>query len=133
MFQIVALSGSESSNLKSRLRSAGYTLADVAGAGYKQLCVARGDADIYVLSKGSTFRWDTCGPHAILRALGGGIVKYKKVLETDGNLGESELNYSENRMTESLSPVSLHCNHDGLIAFRDRSRLHDLIQVLRQL
>jgi inositol polyphosphate 1-phosphatase len=133
LFQIVALSGSESLNLKSQLRSAGYTVAEVAGAGYKQLCVARGDADMYVLSKGSTFRWDTCGPHAILRALGGGIVSYKKVLEIGRNLEESELNYSENCTAESLSPASLHCNYDGLIAFRDGSLLHELIQVLRQL
>ncbi|XP_021922841.1 inositol polyphosphate 1-phosphatase isoform X3 [Zootermopsis nevadensis] len=131
--KIVVLSGSESSNLKSRLHSAGYTVSEVTGAGYKQLCVARGDADIYVLSKGSTFRWDTCGPHAILQALGGGIVSYKKVLEVDGNLEESELNYSENHTAESLSPGSLHCNHDGLIAFRDGSLLCELIQVLRQM
>jgi inositol polyphosphate 1-phosphatase len=127
------MSGSEKLDLKSQLHLAGYTIAEVAGAGYKQLCVARGDADIYVLSKGTTFRWDTCGPHAILRALGGGIVSYNKVLEIGRNLEESELNYSENHIAESPSSASLHCNHDGLIAFRDGSLLQELIQVLRQL
>ncbi|GFG34596.1 hypothetical protein Cfor_01927 [Coptotermes formosanus] len=128
--KVVLLSGSEGSNLKSLLRSAGYIVAEAAGAGYKQLCVACGDADVYVLSKGSTFRWDTCGPHAILRALGGGIVSYSKVIDVDKSLEESELNYSER---EGQSSGPLHCNHDGLIAFRDSSLLHELILILRQL
>lgn len=130
--QVVVLSGNENSNLKSQLRLAGYTVAEAAGAGYKQLCVARGDADIYVLSKGSTFKWDTCGPHAILRALGGGIMSYNKVLAVNENLEESELNYIDNT-TGVPSSASLHCNQDGLIAFKDGSLLHELIPILRQL
>uniref|UniRef100_A0A8C8FCG5 Uncharacterized protein n=1 Tax=Oncorhynchus tshawytscha TaxID=74940 RepID=A0A8C8FCG5_ONCTS len=31
-----------------------------SGAGYKILCVILGLADIYVLSEGSTFKWDSC-------------------------------------------------------------------------
>lgn len=124
------LSGSEGLNLKSHLRSAGYIVAEVAGAGYKQLCVAGGDADVYILSKGSTFRWDTCGPHAILRALGGGIVSYNKAIHVDKSLEESELNYGE---TEGQISGPLHCNYDGLIAYRDSSLLLELIQILRHL
>jgi len=130
LFQVVLLSGSEGSKLKSHLRSAGYIVAEVAGAGYKQLCVACGDADVYILSKGSTFRWDTCGPHAILRALGGGIVNYNKAIDVDKSQEESELNYSE---AEGQISGPLHCNHDGLIAYRDSSLLHELIQILRHL
>ncbi|XP_026479546.1 inositol polyphosphate 1-phosphatase-like [Ctenocephalides felis] len=26
--------------------------------------------------EGSTYKWDTCGPHAILRAMGGGIIQF---------------------------------------------------------
>jgi inositol polyphosphate 1-phosphatase len=105
-------------------------VAEAAGAGYKQLCVACGDADMYVLSKGSTFRWDTCGPHAILRALGGGIVSYNKVIAADKSLEESELDYSE---TGGQSSGLLHCNHEGIIAFRDSRLLRELIPILRQL
>jgi inositol polyphosphate 1-phosphatase len=132
IFQIAVLSGSEDSNLSCRLRSAGYVVAEASGAGYKELCVARGDADLYILTKGSTFRWDTCGPHAILRALGGGIVSYKRVLDNDENLEESELNYSGNHTTEGQSTASLHCNHEGIIAFRDRSLVHELVRILKE-
>lgn len=131
-FQIAVLSGNEDLNLRSQLHSAGYVVAEASGAGYKQLCVACEDADVYILSKGSTFRWDTCGPHAILRALGGGIVSYKRVLQDDENLEESELKYSGNHTTEGQSPASLHCNHEGIIAFRDSSLMHELIQILKQ-
>ncbi|KAG5836275.1 hypothetical protein ANANG_G00252870 [Anguilla anguilla] len=48
----------------------GGGLVYVSGAGYKILCVILGLADLYVLSEGSTFKWDSCAPHAILRALG---------------------------------------------------------------
>ncbi|XP_069682433.1 inositol polyphosphate 1-phosphatase isoform X2 [Periplaneta americana] len=130
--KVVVLSGSEGSSLKSQLHAAGYMVAEAAGAGYKQLCVARGDADMYVLSKGSTFRWDTCGPHAILRALGGGIVSYQKVLKEDGELEKSELSYSDNVVTEGLSPLTLHCNQEGLIAYKDRNMLIELLHVLKE-
>ncbi|CAN0013693.1 unnamed protein product, partial [Bubo scandiacus] len=36
------------------------------------LCIILGLADAYVLSEGSTFAWDACAPHAILRAPGRG-------------------------------------------------------------
>ncbi|KAJ9577485.1 hypothetical protein L9F63_005986, partial [Diploptera punctata] len=121
----VVLSSSESEELKSRLSSAGYTIAEASGAGYKQLCVACNDADVYVLSKGSTFRWDTCGPHAILKSLGGGIVTYNQVLESTSPLDSHELCYSSDDTT--------YCNSNGLIAFRDRLVAEELIQTLRQI
>ena len=33
----------------------------------------------YVFGGDSTSKWDTCGPHAILRCLGGGIVKLNEL------------------------------------------------------
>lgn len=131
-FQVAVLSGSEDPNLKCRLRSAGYMVAEASGAGYKQLCVARGDADLYILTKGSTFRWDTCGPHAILRALGGGIVSFKRVLENDEKPEEAELKYGGDHTAEEQTSASLHCNLEGIIAFRDRSLVQELVQILRQ-
>lgn len=123
--KVVVLSSSESTDLKSRLSSTGYMIAEASGAGYKQLCVACGNADVYVLSKGSTFRWDTCGPHAILRSLGGGIVAYNQVLHTTNTLECHELRYSTNDVT--------YCNSNGLIAFRDKHVAEELVQVLRQM
>lgn len=35
-----------------------------------------GEAAAYIVSKGTTFRWDTCAPHAILRAKGGDLLSY---------------------------------------------------------
>ena len=37
-----------------------FDLVEAGGAGHKILCVVLGLADIYVTSKPSTFKWDTC-------------------------------------------------------------------------
>ena len=50
---------------------------DSSGAGYKLLCVARGWSTLYVTAKGSTYKWDTCAAHALLRSLGGGCIDLK--------------------------------------------------------
>eukprot|EP00123_Amoebidium_parasiticum_P014354 comp22459_c0_seq2/m.33781 comp22459_c0_seq2/g.33781 ORF comp22459_c0_seq2/g.33781 comp22459_c0_seq2/m.33781 type:complete len:363 (-) comp22459_c0_seq2:126-1214(-) len=70
----IVMSGSESDAIKDGCRGAGFGLRLPAGAGYKLLCVASGVAGAYLLSKGSTFKWDTCAPHAILLAIGGDLV-----------------------------------------------------------
>jgi len=54
---VALLSGSETESLKENLAQH-FELVEAAGAGYKQLCVAQGLADVYVLSRGSTFRSD---------------------------------------------------------------------------
>eukprot|EP01135_Chromosphaera_perkinsii_P006296 Nk52_evm25s485 gene=Nk52_evmTU25s485 len=49
-----------------------------SGAGYKLFCVASGRADVYVVTNGNNiFKWDTCGPHAIVKARGGNVVDAK--------------------------------------------------------
>lgn len=48
-------------------------LIHAGGAGHKVLCVIEGQADTYIYPRNGTKRWDTCGPEAILRALGGGM------------------------------------------------------------
>uniref|UniRef100_A0A493TU33 Inositol polyphosphate-1-phosphatase n=1 Tax=Anas platyrhynchos platyrhynchos TaxID=8840 RepID=A0A493TU33_ANAPP len=69
----VVLSRAEGPGVRAALDPlCGGRLRFAAGAGYKMLCVILGLADAYVLSEGSTFAWDACAPHAILRALGGG-------------------------------------------------------------
>eukprot|EP01012_Entosiphon_sulcatum_P017390 TRINITY_DN22175_c0_g1_i1.p1 TRINITY_DN22175_c0_g1~~TRINITY_DN22175_c0_g1_i1.p1 ORF type:complete len:378 (+),score=74.21 TRINITY_DN22175_c0_g1_i1:53-1135(+) len=71
---IVVLSRSEVAETRRPLRQ--YRLESPAGAGYKALCVGLGIADAYIGSQPSTYRYDICGPHAIIRALGGDIVQY---------------------------------------------------------
>ncbi|XP_071451619.1 inositol polyphosphate 1-phosphatase isoform X2 [Hetaerina americana] len=75
---VVVISRSESEALRRRLATR-YTVVEVAGAGHKQLCVALGEADAYLLTRPTTFRWDACGPHALLSALGGGVVDFRRV------------------------------------------------------
>ena len=71
-------SSSESAPLRRELSALG-ALHTPAGAGYKLLCVVMGVADAYVLSKSSTYKWDTCAPHAILNAIGGVACSYRQL------------------------------------------------------
>ncbi|KAL2720335.1 inositol polyphosphate 1-phosphatase [Vespula squamosa] len=112
---------SEDEDLKSKLRKAGFILIEIAGAGNKILNVALGLAAAYVLSKNSTYKWDTCAPQAILRSLGGGIVDYQKFLEST-NLDDLDLKYS----TTSANAA----NNGGLIAYRNVEMLLTLKQIL---
>ncbi|KJE95240.1 inositol polyphosphate 1-phosphatase-PA [Capsaspora owczarzaki ATCC 30864] len=67
---VVTMSGSESDAIKAVAASRGIQIRATSGAGYKMLTVVEGVADAYFLSKGSTYKWDSCAPHAILRSLG---------------------------------------------------------------
>lgn len=62
----VLLSASESAGVVQALEAAGCEVCFAAGAGYKLLCVALLRADAYLVTQGTTFRWDTCAPHALL-------------------------------------------------------------------
>ncbi|XP_030626788.1 inositol polyphosphate 1-phosphatase-like [Chanos chanos] len=102
-----------------------------AGAGYKCLCVILGLADVYVFSEDSTYRWDCCSPHAILRSVGGGIVSLRECLRQRhaGKVeGQEELMY--NAPTEGVSGVDKWVNKGGFIAFRSRSHLETVLNLL---
>lgn len=119
--RVVVLSRSEDSSVKSKLSNAGFTVVEAAGAGYKILSVALGQAVAYVLSKGSTYKWDTCGPQALLRSLDGGIVEFQKFVinpESDG----LDVKY--------LSATTDFSNRDGLIAYKDTETLQSLKRAL---
>ncbi|CAI9730749.1 2 3' [Octopus vulgaris] len=45
----------------------------VGGAGHKVLLVCEGTAHAYVFASKGCKKWDTCGPEAVLRALGGNL------------------------------------------------------------
>lgn len=69
--KLAVVSSTEDEKYIKALKDLGYTVVFSAGAGHKILKVVCGDADLYLLSKNSTFKWDTCGPHAILNAIQG--------------------------------------------------------------
>ncbi|KAJ7999530.1 hypothetical protein DPEC_G00195380 [Dallia pectoralis] len=132
----VVLSSSEKQAVKEALAPlcGPDRLMYASGAGYKILCVILGLADVYVLSEGSTFKWDSCGPHALLRALGGGMVDLKKCLSASGDRvgrrhGQEELTYHQPH-TES-SGADRWANQGGLVAYLDCQTLSTVIKELK--
>ncbi|TNM88620.1 hypothetical protein fugu_004874 [Takifugu bimaculatus] len=123
----VVLSSSEKQVVKEALISfyGPDKLMYASGAGYKILCVIQGLADIYVLSEGSTFKWDSCAPHALLRALGGGVADLAESLQD----GQTELTYHQPR--EECKGADRWANHGGLVAYRDQAQLHSVIRTLK--
>ena len=63
-----------------------------------------GLCEAYINTAGSTYKWDTCSPHAILAAQGGGLVDLK--LHTD-------ILYNVKESGEKA-------NAGGIIAFNDK-------------
>ncbi|NXE17293.1 INPP phosphatase, partial [Lophotis ruficrista] len=109
----------------------GSGLRFAAGAGYKMLCVILGLADAYVLSEGSTFAWDACAPHAILRALGGGVVALAEALRARraGDAGPPpELVY--NRPAEGAAGAECWANRGGLVAYVHPPHLEAVLAAL---
>lgn len=104
-----------------------------SGAGYKILCVIQGLADIYVLSEGSTFKWDSCAPHALLRALGGGVADLTKSILQDSTSAaqdhQVELTYHQ-PYTKGKG-ADRWSNHGGLVAYRDCSQLRSVVGALK--
>lgn len=123
----VVLSSSEKQVVKEALTAlcGPDKLMYASGAGYKILCVIQGLADLYVLSEGSTFKWDSCAPHALLRALGGGVANLAESLQDS----QTELTYHQPR--EECKGADRWANHGGLLAYRDQARLHAVIKTLR--
>ncbi|KAI4501876.1 hypothetical protein M0802_003211 [Mischocyttarus mexicanus] len=117
----ILISQSEDKGLVSKLRKAGFILIITPGAGYKSLKVALGLAAAYFLSKSSTYKWDTCAPHTILKALGGGIIDYQQFLKFT-NFKELDLKYD----TTSDNAA----NSGGLIAYRNIETLVMLKKIL---
>ncbi|XP_072775766.1 inositol polyphosphate 1-phosphatase isoform X2 [Taeniopygia guttata] len=131
----VVLSRAESEAVRGALGSLGGgppLLA--AGAGYKLLCVALGLADAFVLSLPTTFAWDSCAPHAILRALGGGVVALEGALRARraGGTGEPpELRY--HRPEPGRAGPQRWANRGGLVAFVHPPHLRAVLAALGEL
>ncbi|KAM4587369.1 inositol polyphosphate 1-phosphatase isoform 1-T2 [Odontesthes bonariensis] len=94
-----------------------------SGAGYKILCVILGLADVYVLSEGSTFKWDSCAPHALLRALGGGVVDLTKSLQSICGAQDHKTELTYHQPHTEYTGADQWANHGGLVAYRDCSHL----------
>lgn len=116
---MILLSRTEDSTIKAKLEEAGFTLVEAAGAGYKSLNVALGYASAYLLSRGSTYRWDTCAPQALLQSLNGGIVDFK------------QLHSDEMKNLVYNTASTKYNNENGLIAYRDEMVLQKIQRLLR--
>ncbi|XP_060516681.1 inositol polyphosphate 1-phosphatase [Cylas formicarius] len=115
---VICLSSSESPAIKEKLKSAGYELVESCGAGYKMLTVILGLADAYILSKPTTYFWDTCAPQAILRMMGGDVIRYDEAM-MDGSRVEVEYAFCTSR-----------CNNGGIIAYSSEKILTDVMSAL---
>lgn len=126
--KIGIFSSSEDSNILQRFLDLKYELAFSAGAGHKALKVISNDANVYMLSKGSTYRWDTCAPQAILRALGGDILDYAiSVAEQQA----VPIKYLAPNTNQKESDSDWKRNANGLIAVRDLDTLKELLPKLK--
>ncbi|KAL2774840.1 inositol polyphosphate 1-phosphatase [Daubentonia madagascariensis] len=127
------ISTSEKDTIKAALsRVCGGSIFGAAGAGYKSLCVVQGLVDIYIFSEDTTFKWDSCAAHAILRAMGGGIVDLKGCLERNSETGHDWPQLVYHVGNEGATGVDRWANKGGLIAYRSRKRLEAFLSLLIQ-
>uniref|UniRef100_A0A1B0G6A9 Uncharacterized protein n=1 Tax=Glossina morsitans morsitans TaxID=37546 RepID=A0A1B0G6A9_GLOMM len=114
-------SSSEYAGLLLKMSDLGYAFAFSAGAGHKALKVITGEVDVYVLSRGSTYKWDTCAPQAILRSLNGDMFDFISSI-TKGE--PIPLKY----IPDDDSPDdNWRCNK-GIIALRNLDLMHDILK-----
>lgn len=117
---VAILSPSEDAKYIEALESLGFEIVFSAGAGHKLLNVVTGAASVYLLSKATTFKWDTCGPQAILNSLGGVLVNLKEMLKTNQIV---EVNYETGRGI---------ANNGGILAVRNREALESVLRALKK-
>ena len=133
---VIIMSTSESDSVKQTL-SGKFNLRFASGAGYKLLCTAQCRVEAYVLSKSSIYLWDCCAPHALLRATGGGVVRFRDMVAClrsrgVGKVSEEtvkELEVSYSLMADSKSSGK---SIDGIIAYSCREVLDKIMQSLAE-
>lgn len=133
------MSTSENKDIQQRFLGE-FNVQYAAGAGYKLICVAQDLADAYLLSKDTVFKWDSCGPHAILRSLGGGLLTFQGLLDLakqGENFRPDDLSRHEVLYNMSVeggsSGISKFCNKGGLIAYHKFSVLKAIFGELKKL
>lgn len=116
--RIAVLSPSEQSKyvefLKNQLK---YEIVYSSGAGYKILKVATGEAELFLLSKGTTYKWDTCAPQAILRSLDGDLFDLQNTLI---NKSLKKISYQDRKIIRNVG---------GLIAYRNIEKFKDFLKL----
>ncbi|KAG6450901.1 hypothetical protein O3G_MSEX006829 [Manduca sexta] len=115
--KIVLMSSAEKSEIIGKVKSSGFVSQSVPGAGHKLLKVVLGEAVAYLVTKGTTFKWDTCAAHAILRAKGGDIVT---------NDTFTPITYNDPIDADN----QVYCNAGGIIAYSDTSVFDKLKEIL---
>ncbi|XP_040498729.1 inositol polyphosphate 1-phosphatase [Ursus maritimus] len=125
------ISTSEKDAIKAALsRVCGERIFPAAGAGYKSLCVVQGLADIYIFSEDTTFKWDSCAAHAILRAMGGGMIDLRQCLQRSSETGLDLPQLVYHVENEGAVGVDRWANKGGLIAYRSRKQLETFLSLL---
>ena len=115
-----------------------------AGAGYKALCAINHTVHAYLLTKDSTYRWDTCAPQAVLSAQGGGLCNFKaalnmaKELISNGHSNDHvidcihkncQVTYNVVDRTIDVTKINSLCqNVEGIIAYVDKECLLKIIK-----
>ncbi|XP_075687374.1 inositol polyphosphate 1-phosphatase [Rhinoderma darwinii] len=103
----------------------GENLHFAAGAGYKCLCVIQDLVDFYVFSEDTTFKWDSCAPHAILKSLGGGMLDLSECIKSANQNRKlcvrPHLLY--NSEVHGAKGADRWANKGGLVAYRSEQHL----------
>ncbi|XP_047528695.1 inositol polyphosphate 1-phosphatase [Vanessa atalanta] len=115
--KVILMSGAEKSDVIEKFKALGWLVKSVPGAGHKLMKVALGEVSAYIVSQGTTFRWDTCGPHAIILAKGGNVLSYKDFLP---------ITYNDDKDLDSKE----YCNKHGIIAYTNESFLNELKNII---
>ncbi|KAI5646457.1 inositol monophosphatase family domain-containing protein [Phthorimaea operculella] len=113
----VLMSSAEISDIIEKFKETGWNVKSFPGAGNKLRKVAAGEAEAYIVSKGTTFRWDTCAPHAILKATGGDLLCYTTRQPVTYNLPDD-------------CDTQQCANIGGIIAYSNTDVLNEVIKVL---
>lgn len=127
------ISTSEKETIKAALSQVcGDRIFRAAGAGYKSLCVIQGLVDVYIFSEDTTFKWDSCAAHAILRAMGGGMVDLSECLSRPAEAGRGLPQLAYHVENESAAGVDKWANKGGLVAYRSGKQLETFLSLLIQ-
>ncbi|XP_013391886.1 inositol polyphosphate 1-phosphatase [Lingula anatina] len=110
-----------------------------SGSGYKSLSLLDNVVATYSCSSGSTYKWDTCCSHAILRSLGGSVLDFHKAWEVvksckdtgqlEVELRKTELTYHHKEVQKQLGAKQW-ANAGGIVAYRDIQIVLKLLQCL---